>query len=345
MPKKEREYALRQLIAECKICVQVERPKPSRKVSPIRVVAEFNQTVHIDFMFITLRDTALIMLHVLDSANVFSVAWIVSSRGLSHAASQFKENWICIHGAPASLAAYPEFARVNLKNILDNHHILFAKRPYRRHQKTGCVERKNGVLRSIIHRLALADNISPLSVIIARAILCAHTRFGNRICSSFELVRGYTPAFGSLPRSIVDSDIIQAYNERTATRAIHRNLTSKQQKGFHSALLPAGKSIWVFLKDRKWQKFQVAKAKQHFVTVRRLEKGSSMALAYEDLRIAPTQPISIASEAASLDAPELTIASDPSRPSTDIDDDESIFLSTEDRHAEEQILLRHMFKI
>jgi hypothetical protein len=130
-------------------------------------------------------------------------------------------------------------------------------------------------------------------------MLCANAIFGNRICSSFELARGYTQAFGSLTRSIVDYDIIQAYHERTATRAIHRMLTSKQQNVVNAAFFPAGKSVWVFLKDRKWHKCQVAEAKQHFVTVRRHAKGPSMALAYEDLRIAPTQPMSIAAEAAS----------------------------------------------
>jgi hypothetical protein len=68
------------------------------------------------------------------------------------------------------------------------------------------------VLRPIIHRLALADNMSPFSVIIARAILCAKTLLGNILCSSFELARGYTPAFGSLPRSIVDSIIKRIMN-------------------------------------------------------------------------------------------------------------------------------------
>jgi hypothetical protein len=101
--KKERESALRKLIAEWEICVQVGRPTPSRKESPVRVVAEFNQAVHIDFMFITIRDTALILLHIVDSATAFSVACIVPSRDLSHAAGQFEENWICIHGAPFSL--------------------------------------------------------------------------------------------------------------------------------------------------------------------------------------------------------------------------------------------------
>jgi hypothetical protein len=70
------------------------------------------------------------------------------------------------------------------------------------------------------------------------------------------------------------------------------------------------KSVWDFLNDRKWHKCQVAEAKQHFFTVRRHAKGPSMALAYKDLRIAPTQSMFIAAEAASLDAPELAIASD-----------------------------------
>jgi hypothetical protein len=111
----------------------------------------------------------------------------------------------CIHGAPSSLTADPEFARSNFKNILKRHHIAFAERPARRHQKTACVERKNGVLRPIIHRLALADQASSLSVLIARAAFCANALFGNRLCSSFELVRGCTLAFGSLPRSIVNA--------------------------------------------------------------------------------------------------------------------------------------------
>jgi hypothetical protein len=98
-------------------------------------------------------------------------------------------------------------------------------------------------------------------------------------------------------------------------------LTSKQQNVVHAARLPMGESVWVLFKDRKWHKCQVAEAKQHFFTVRRHAKGPSMALAYEDLRIAPTQPMSIAVEAASLDAPELAIASDLPRTSTNFDAD------------------------
>jgi hypothetical protein len=149
MLTKEIESDLRKFIADYDICAQVGRPTPSRKVSPGRVVAEFNQTKHIDFMFITISDTSVILLHIVDSDTAFFIALSVPTRDLWHAGSQFEENWIFIHGASSSLAADPEFARVHFNNILDKHHILFAERPARRHQKTGCVERKNGVLRVV----------------------------------------------------------------------------------------------------------------------------------------------------------------------------------------------------
>jgi hypothetical protein len=87
MLKKAHVTALKQVVAECEICVQVGRPTPSRKVSPIRVFAEFNLTVHIDFMFITIRDTSVIVLHIVDSATAFSVAVVVPSHDLIHAAN------------------------------------------------------------------------------------------------------------------------------------------------------------------------------------------------------------------------------------------------------------------
>ena len=154
-PKLER--ALRHTVDNCAICVQVGRPSPSRKVSPARVVAEFNQTVHVDFMFISLRNIPLTLFHIVDSATAYSTAHIVSSRDLDHAAHVFESQWIAAHGAPSTLAADPEFARTGFKKLLAAHHIIFAERPARRHQKTGCVERKNGVLRPILYRIALAD--------------------------------------------------------------------------------------------------------------------------------------------------------------------------------------------
>ena len=346
MLSSEREHALKQVVQNCDICVQVGRPAPSRKVSPIRIVAEFNQTVQVDFMFITIRDSPLTLFHIVDSATAYSTAHIVPSRDLDHAAHVFESQWISNHGAPSSLAADPEFARTAFQKLLTMHHIVFAERPARRHQKTGCVERKNGVLRPILHRLALADKSSPLSVVIARGIFCSNTLLGNRLCSSFELARGYSPAFGSLPQSVLDPAIINAYHERTAARAIHRMLTSKKPNILHHLLLPSGTPVWTYLKDKKWHQCLVAEAKDNFVTVRRHAKGPAMALAYEDLRLAPRQEMSIVAESSALDAPELALSDSSSFRNeitdADIVSDSPTFLSAVDRQDEEQRLLQLM---
>jgi hypothetical protein len=187
----ERERELRKTVDNCAICVQVGRSTPSRKVSPARVVAKFSQTVHVDFKFISLRNVPLALFHIVDSATAYSTAHIVPSRDLDHAAHVFESQWISGHVALSSLAADPEFSRTGFKNLLAAHHIVFAERPARRHQKTGCAERKNGVLRPILYRIALADSSSPLFVIVARGIIFRNELFGNRLCSSLELGRGY----------------------------------------------------------------------------------------------------------------------------------------------------------
>jgi hypothetical protein len=100
-------------------------------------------------MFITISDTSVILLHIVYSATAFSVACSVPSRDLRHAASQFEENWIFIHGAPSSLAADHEFARVNFKTSSTSTTSCLLKGQPVVINRTGCVERKNGVLRVI----------------------------------------------------------------------------------------------------------------------------------------------------------------------------------------------------
>jgi hypothetical protein len=223
-------------------------------------------------MFITIRDCLLTLFHIVDSATAYSTAQIVPSRDLDNSAHVFESQCISNHGAPSSLAADPEFARIFFKRFLTMHQIIFAELPARRHQKTGCVERKNGVLRAILHRLALADKSSPLSVFIARGIFCSNALLDNRLCSSFELARGYSPAFGSLPQSFLDPAIVNSYHELTAARAIHRMLTSKKPNILHHLLLSPGTSVWTYHKKKKWHRCLVSEAKENFFTVRRHAK-------------------------------------------------------------------------
>jgi Reverse transcriptase (RNA-dependent DNA polymerase) len=123
-------------------------------------------------------------------------------------------------------------------------------------------------------------------------------------------------------------------------------LTSKKPNILHHLLLPAGTPVWTYLKDKKWHRCLVSEANKNFVTVRRHAKGPAMALAYEDLRIAPRSDVSIVAEAASLDDPELALSNSSSFRNeiadADIVSDSPTFLSAVDRQEEEQRLLQLM---
>jgi hypothetical protein len=135
-------------------------------------------------------------------------------------------------------------------------------------------------------------------VIVALGMLCSNAIFGNRLCTSLELARGYSPEFGSLTQSVLHPSLIDAYQERPSSRAMHRMLTAKHLSVIHHLLLPPGTPVWTYLKDKTWHRCIVAEAKQHFVTVRRHAKGLAMGLDYEDLQIAPRNDVSAVAEAA-----------------------------------------------
>jgi hypothetical protein len=241
--------ALKQVVKDCDICPQIGRPLPSCKISLTRVSSDFNTTVHVDYMFIVIRDKPLVVSHMVDSNTAYSAACLVPSRDLLCAARKFESAWIHVHGAPSSVAADPEFSRAPFQDLLQKYFISFARRPARRHQKTGCVERKNGVLRPILYRIALADKEAPPELIVSIATFCSNSLFGSRTCSSFELARGYTPSFGPVPQTIVHPEVVDAYHEKSAHRAIHRVLTSAKIPFLHSALLPSGTRVWAFMKE------------------------------------------------------------------------------------------------
>jgi hypothetical protein len=75
-------------------------------------------------MFITIRDSPLTLFHIVYSATAYSTAQIVPSRDLYKAAHVLESQWISNHGAPSSLAADPEFARIAFKRLLTMHHIV-----------------------------------------------------------------------------------------------------------------------------------------------------------------------------------------------------------------------------
>ena len=50
-------------------------------------------------------------------------------------------------------------------------------------------------------------------------------------------------------------------------------------------------AIWFFDKDEKWHQVKVKSTEEHFVICRRKKKGPALKIAYEDIRLAPDNPI------------------------------------------------------
>jgi hypothetical protein len=176
--------------------VCVGRPKPSRKLSISRLVSSFNDSIQVDFLFVQLctDEKTSVIFHMVDASTAYSETSLVISRDLLIAAEAFENRWILHHGAPISLSPDPEFNRKNFQNMLTLYGITYHARPARRHNKTGIVERKNGILRLILYHLNLEHkNRIDTATLLARATFVSNTLVGNRTVFSFEAVRGYNP--------------------------------------------------------------------------------------------------------------------------------------------------------
>jgi len=141
----------------------------------------------------------------------------------------FESIWIARHGAPVTVGGDPEWGKQPFKNVLDTHSIRWEPRPARRHNKTGSVERKIGILKPILLKLALDNITMDIDVIISRGNLLGNLFAGSRTASSFELARGYTPNITGLGQSPVSDDMVQAHREKVAQRSLHSLLSSQRK--------------------------------------------------------------------------------------------------------------------
>ena len=287
------EAAIKKVVGECKTCVRSGTPLPSRKVSIKHVNEDFNQTVNVDFFYFKhgIPDVTYVFLHARCTGTGYSEVEVVDRRDMSAAAVAFDRMWISRHGAPRSVGGDPEFDKARFKVLLAQHSIKWKPRPARRHNKVGTVERKNGVIKNIMQRLSIAMPELSVETLAARSCFLSNVFAGSRIASSFEMARGYTPAIAGLRQTVVSPDIVHAQLSRTARRAFQKILSSHKHPTVRKSVLAPGRKIWFFDKDEKWYQVQVKKAEDHFVTCRRKKKGPALKIAYEDIRLAPCNPI------------------------------------------------------
>jgi hypothetical protein len=116
---------------------------PARKISLSNVNREFNNSVHVDILYLDGVDRRPII-HAVDTRTSFSMARLCQNRDLELLASTFERQWVHVHGAPAEVSGDQEFAQGYFQDMLRRHDIAFREQGARRHNKTGVVERGNG---------------------------------------------------------------------------------------------------------------------------------------------------------------------------------------------------------
>ena len=283
--------------SECEICARNGRPASMRKVSLTHVNSAFNQEIQIDFTHCDIRGTRYTLINMTDRGTVWTEMCIVEKQNIDTMKSSVKRYWICVHGAPGALFADDAYDKPNFHTFLKQHNIVYKPRPARRHNKLGCVERKNRTVKAIIRKLDNEITDADAETIVARAVFLSNLFSGSRKLNSFQLAKGYTPPILGIPSSRVTTELLQAHKEQAATRAMQTLLHSKNPTVLPSNILQPGVPVWVYYetssktKKKEWVKASVVNAEQHRVLARRSKKGPPMRVAYEDIRVAPNSQL------------------------------------------------------
>lgn len=277
----------------CEICCSEGRPFHAKKISISHVNEAFNQELQADFFWITIQTQKAIVLNMVDAGTRYAERIIASARNAETMTSLIDQHWFDRHGAPAAFSSDPEFQAPILTKFLQRHKINIRKRPSRRHNKTGIVERNNGVFKAIFYRLAKEQSTASASALVSRASFLSNLFVGSNTLSAFQLARGYTPSVLGLPPTIVTQDILDAHCEQVALRAIQKLLRSRNNHTIPANILKPGTDVFVFYNTSshsvrtEWIRAKVVEAKRDQVLCRRSNHGRAMGVAYEDIRIAP----------------------------------------------------------
>ena len=225
---------LKRAVEKCSSCKGTGRPLNNRPISLRKILSTFNTHLQLDFFYITEMGQAPI-LHLVDVGTGLSATSLVPSRDIDVAAKTIEKIWFNIHGPPAKLSGDPEFVNGKFSELMKRFSVTVEPRPARRHQKIGVVERKHAVVRTLAQRILKdvefvenavhgnamdCDEPDLNAHILSRATFVSNVLYGSRKVSSFNLSRGYTPAIGGLPQTKVEEDLIRAYQEQTARRAL-----------------------------------------------------------------------------------------------------------------------------
>ena len=299
--------AIDEAFRRCNSCQSTGRPLQSRKVSLSKILASFNDHVQVDFVYITELSGTKPILHMVDVHTGFSATALPGCRDINVAARAMESVWFSTHGAPTKLSGDPEFLNNKFKKAMDRFGIMIEQRAARRHQKIGTVERKNSILRRLVQCItkdveflnamgstqSVDDN---KQAILSRATFLSNVLYGSKKLSSFEMARGYTPSLCGLPKSRLASKMQKAHEEQVARRGLHVIAHGRTPRVLKPDALPKGKEVFFFRRSPpqpRWIKAYVRDAQEHLVllSTRPDHAGKPVRAAYEDVRLAPENPL------------------------------------------------------
>jgi hypothetical protein len=192
--------------------------------------------------------------------------------------------------------------------MLRRHNIAFREQAARRHNKTGVVERGNGVLKDFVKRLVLdiqsqvagsATIVFTVPEIVSQATYFKNMFVGNKMLSAFEQGRGYQPSLCGLHKCFVTPERVATHDEMVARRALLRACGKQDVNVLSCSELSPGTINLFFFKDvvkknvSRWQNGYIADASDNFATIGRNRdgRGRGLKIALEDIQLMPTSPL------------------------------------------------------
>jgi len=118
---------------------------------------------------------------MIDTGTRYGERILTQNRSVEVMTKHLEDRWINVHGAPNYFSSDPEFQVSRLRKFLRLHEIQLRPRPARRHNKTGIIERNNGVFKSIFYRLAKKTPTSTAAELISRSSFMTNLFTGSSI--------------------------------------------------------------------------------------------------------------------------------------------------------------------
>lgn len=230
-----------------------------------------------------------------------------------HAMGLFHHVWLMRYGAPAQLSGDPAFNCTDVHNFCARNNILWVSKPPRRHNTIGLVERRIGVVKSILERLVRAnDNLTTRedpSILIRRANFCANSLVGTSLASSSEIFLNRQPNICDLPATEFSPDMRKAAEGVRVNRALSKLLRSKTPSAIPT--FKAGDTVYAHAHRKHgsakdaigWCLHHVVETIGGLVHTRPITrtKGKVHRLSPFDIRPVPKHPITAQMFKASLD--------------------------------------------